>query len=164
MMAGAWLHKRKRTMSHSEQMQEIYSLYIEEKGEVPVTMHEVADWAIRHGHWKPQPADMVSRCAEELSRALRNEYFTDPQGRRVRAKHAATIKENQSTFTYWDDIRTASREHMGLAFQQRRVSIVADCRQLNNDVSSYNQNNNDGTPIQMIWDFTYDIQELEEAI
>lgn len=153
-------------MSHSEQMQEIYRKYIEQKGAVPVTMHEVADWAIRYGHWKPQPADIVSRCAEELSRALRNEYFTDPQGRRVRAKHAATVKENQQTFTYWNDMRTATREHMELAFQQRRVSVVADCRQLHNDVTSYNQNNNEGERIQMVWDFTYDIEEqggLEEV-
>jgi len=137
-------------------------MYLEEKGAVPVTMHEVADWAIRQRHWQPQPSDLVSRCAEELSRALRNEYFTDPQGRRVRAKHAATVKENQQSFTYWDDIRTASREHMELAFQQRRVSIVADCRQLHNDVDSYNDNNNDGMPVQMVWDFTYDIQEHDE--
>ena len=151
-------------MKHSEQMQEIYRMYLAERGKVPVTMHEVADWAISYGHWKPQPSDMVSKCAEELSRALRNEYFTDPQGRRVRAKHAATVRENQETFTYWDDIRTASRDHMELAFQQRRVAIVADCCQLNTDVESFNQNHNKGEPIQMFWDFTYDIEEHNEAL
>ena len=43
------------------------------------------------GLWAPQPSALIRQCAEELSRAMREEYVTDPQGRRVRAKHVATL-------------------------------------------------------------------------
>ena len=52
---------------------------------------------------------------------------------------------------------------MAAAFQQRRQQVVSDCRQLKVDVDSYNQNQNDGKPIQMIFDFTLDLAELELA-
>ena len=61
----------------------------------------------------------------------------------------------------WDDIRTASREHMQIAFQQRRQQIVGDCHQLKLDIDSYNENKNEGRPIKMVFDFTDDLSELE---
>jgi hypothetical protein len=50
---------------------------------------------------------------------------------------------------------------MRIAFQQRRKQIVGDCRQLKNDVDSFNENVNPGPPIQLVLDFTQDIAELE---
>ena len=92
---------------------------------------------------------------------MREEYITDPQGRTVRAKHVACYEQ----VPLWGDIRTAPREHMEMAFQQRRQQIVGDCRQLKVDVDSYNQNYNNGElPIQMIFDFTLDLEELEALI
>lgn len=99
----------------------------------------------------------INICAEQLARAMREEYIVDPQGRRVRAKHAARIKQA----VLWDDIRTASREHMQIALQQRRQQIVGDCHQLKLDVESYNENRNYDTPIQMVFDFTIDLIEME---
>ena len=63
----------------------------------------------------------------------------------------------------WDDMRTASRQHMQLSFQQRRQQIVGDCRQLQVDVESYNDLRADEKPIQMIFDFTIDLAELDAA-
>ena len=91
---------------------------------------------------------------------MREEYITHPQGRRVRAKHAARFMQGEKQITFWGDIRTASREHMDVAFKQRREQIVGDCRQLKTDVDSYNENENDAGPIQMIFDFTLDLEEL----
>jgi hypothetical protein len=48
-----------------------------------------------------------------------------------------------------------------MAFQQRRQQIVMDCHQLKMDADSYNENYNKGKPIQMIFDFRLDLQELE---
>ncbi len=62
-----------------------------------------------------------------------------------------------------DDMRTAEREFMNVAFKQRRQSIVGDCRQLNTDVNSYNENWNSGVPIQLSLNFTDDVAELEAA-
>jgi hypothetical protein len=52
---------------------------------------------------------------------------------------------------------------MEVAFQQRRNQIVADCLQLKNDVDSYNENRKPVSPMQMIFDFTDDLAELELA-
>ena len=50
-----------------------------------------------------------------------------------------------------------------LAFKQRRRQIVGDCRQLKTDVDSFNQNRDPDDPIQMSFDFTNDLLELEAA-
>jgi hypothetical protein len=47
------------------------------------------------------------------------------------------------------------------AFQQRRRAIVGDCKQLKNDADSYNENFNSGAAIQIIFDFTEDLEEAE---
>ena len=59
------------------------------------------------------------------------------------------------------DIRSASREHMEIAFQQRRQQIVGDCRQLKRDIDSYNENRCLERAIQASFDFTWDLAELE---
>jgi len=41
---------------------------------------------------------------------------------------------------------------------------VADCLQLKNDVDSYNENRKPVSPMQMIFDFTDDLAELELAL
>ena len=61
----------------------------------------------------------------------------------------------------WDDIRSASHEHMAVAFQQRRQGIVGDCHRLSVDVDSYSDNRDPAVPIQMSWDFTNDLVEME---
>jgi len=110
-------------MTYNEQLQRLVNKYIESGEEWPATTHELATWVINNRLWEPQKSDVLSICAEHLSRAMREEYIVDPQGRKVRAKHAARIKQA----VFWDDIRTASREHMQIAFQQRRQQIVGDC-------------------------------------
>jgi hypothetical protein len=92
---------------------------------------------------------------------MREEYIVDPQGRTVRAKHAARLIKDGEQLALWADIRTADRRHMEIAFQQRRQQIVGDCRQLKTDADSYNDNANPGKPIQMVFDFTQDLAELE---
>ena len=52
---------------------------------------------------------------------------------------------------------------MQIAFQQRRRQIVGDCRQLKADVDSYNENSHPGQPIQMVFDFRNDLEELDSA-
>jgi len=148
-----------RKLNLSEQLQRIVNHYIEAGEEWPATTHEIAVWAMKNNLWKPQRSKVIDICAEQLARAMREDYLTDPQGRKVRAKHAARISGTQQVL--WGDIRTASREHMQIAFQQRRHQIVGDCRQLKLDIDSYNENKNDGKPIQLILDFTLDVAEAE---
>ena len=127
----------------------------------PATTHQIAAWAVSQKLWQPQPSTVIDQCANQLSKAMREEHIVDPQGRTVRAKHVVKIKRNGEQMALWADIRTAGREHMEIAFQQRRQQIVGDCRQLKNDVDSYNENRNPGKPIQMVFDFTNDLEETE---
>ncbi|MGH9788146.1 MAG: hypothetical protein ACRD4U_05530 [Candidatus Acidiferrales bacterium] len=149
-------------MSYKEQLQRIANDYLGSAERKTARARDIAGWAIRQGRWQPQPADLIDQCARQIADAMREEYITDPQGRRVRAKHSAIIPDGEGEqFAFWADMRTAPREYMEVAFQQRRQHIVAECRQLKSDVESYNENINQGEPIQMVFDFRHDLEEGE---
>ncbi len=149
-----------RGQTFTEQRLEIVQQYRDAGQPWPATAKQMAAWAIREGRWRPQPAALIGQCAEELARALREDYYVDPQGRTVRTKHAARLEQHGEQLVLWADIRTADPTHMEIAFQQRRQQIVGDCRQLKADVDSYNENANVGMPIQMVFDFSQDLAEL----
>jgi hypothetical protein len=153
--------KPSSAITYTEQLQRIVADYIAAGHEWPAAMRQVARWALGNKRWHPQHDSLVSRCAEELARALREEYIVDPQGRTVRAKHAARFDVDGLQLVLWADIRSADRKHMEIAFQQRRQQIVGDCHQLKLDADSFNQNANAGRPIQMVFDFTEDLAEHE---
>ena len=87
----------------------------------------------------------------------------DPQGRRIRVKHAARYSVDGVQTWLWDNMPTATRKHMELSFQNKRQQIVMDCHQLKLDVDSYNENFNEGRAIQMVFDFRNDLEELDLA-
>lgn len=148
-------------MSYLKQMQKIVNEYRKDRQPWPVDKRSIAAWAVRTGHWQPQPGALVSQCADELGRAMREEYFTDPQGRKVRAKHAAKFFKEGKQMTLWGDIRSEDRKFMFTAFSGRRQQILGECHQLKIDVDSYNQNRNSSEPIQVVFDFTTDLEELD---
>ena len=150
-----------RGPTYNEQLLNIVGAYRDAGLPWPATARQMADWAIRRGMWNQHPDAAVRRCAEDIARAMREEYLTDPQGRSVRAKHAARITIDGEQLMLWEDIRTAEPKHMRIAFQQRRQQIVGDCHQLKTDVDSYNENANTGKSIQMEFDFTQDLAELD---
>lgn len=150
-------------MSYSEQLRRVVKQYQRAEEPWPATAHDIASWAIKQKLWEPHPSRVLNQCADEIARAMREEYITDPQGRRVRAKHSANLKRDGKQLAFWDDMRTATRGYMEVAFQQRRQQIVGDCRQLKMDVDSFNDNRTPAKPIQMIFDFTLDLMELEAA-
>jgi len=146
--------------SFVKQLQRIADKYREDGQPWPASSRAIAAWAISRGLWKPQRGALISQCAEQISRALREEYITDLQGRRVRTKHSARVEENGEQLVLWDDIRTASRKHMRIAFQQRRQQIVGDCHQLKMDMDSFNENRSPMLPIQISFNFVKDLEEL----
>ncbi len=152
----------------TEMLQELVEAYRDKHKVSSVNLKEVAAWAIRESVYTPEPRSTMKVLAKELSAALREEYFTDPQGRRVRKKHAQRIWGEATDGTYkqqvlWHDITEATRPQMQAAFQQRRHGVVMDRRQLKQDVESYNENFNKSIPIQMVFDFSEDLEELEHA-
>jgi hypothetical protein len=131
-------------------------------GTVQFSLKDMGAWALQKGLWQPGKDAVLRQFCEDMSRALREDYMRDPQGRRVRAKHAIKTETEQGVL--WADIHTAPHEHMVVAFSQRRDQIIADSAQLKADVDSYNENQNtSGSPIQLSLDFTKDVNEFELA-
>ena len=77
--------------------------------------------------------------------------------------HVARVERDGKQVPLWADYRTATREHMQVAFQQRRQQIVGDCHQLKLDADSFNENRPDEKPIQIRFDFTDDLAEIDAA-
>ena len=134
----------------------------------PASARDIALWAIKNHKWDPDPRKSVAdECARELSEAMREEYFTDERGRHIRKKHAVRKSEllPDGAFrqlTLWVDIEDAEPEQMRTALQQRRGQILGDCVQLKNDADWYNDNNKHEATIQMSFNFTEDLDELDQ--
>lgn len=149
--------------TYNEQWQDIADGYLAEIGHDRATASEIASWAIDQGLWRPSPQLVLNKAAEDVARALREDYVTDSQGRSVRAKHAVRVVEEGVQHTFWADLRHAPPLHVEMALKQRRHQIVADCLQLKTDMDSYNQNYNAGRQLTMDFDFTLDLRELDAA-
>lgn len=151
-------------VTQSEKIQGVVTLYRQAGEPWPATAVQMATWALNKGHWNAHVDSVVRLVAEEFARALREEYAVDPQGRTIRSKHVARVRQKDGEKLYlWDDMRTAPRDFMSMAFADRRRAIVGDCRQLNTDVTSYNENWNQGAAIQLSLNFTDDVAELDAA-
>jgi hypothetical protein len=149
--------------TYVKQMQRIVDEYRLEGLPWPTSAKGIADWAIATSRWELPAAAIRRRCADDIASAMREEYMTDRKGRRVRLLHPAPLATEGQTEMVWDDIRTAPRDHMQISFQHRRRGIVGDCRQMKVDVDSYNDAHPDAEPIQVVFDFTMDLAELEAA-
>jgi len=147
--------------TYSERMQDIFRQYESSGMPIPAEPRAVAAWAIKNELWKPKPSDVYTLFAEDLTRALREEYRTDEQGRRYRAKHAVRSTRNGKQISFWADMASAPHNHMKKAFVQRRKQIVGDCYQLQTDVDVYNETRSQNEPIQVLLDFTDDVAELQ---
>jgi len=147
----------------NDRMLEIVERYLAQGGETPIGLDALARFAIRSGDWQGQRTDLVKLCKRDFSRSLREQYHTDPQGRSVRTFHAVSRPSSGGRQgVFWADVRQAPVEHMELAFAQRRNLIVGACLQLKRDVDSYNDNNESGATIQMVFDFSEDIAERQQ--
>lgn len=101
--------------------------------------------------------------AKDIAQVFREEYRTDKQGRRYRAKHAVRNKKYNKTLSLWADLDDPNvpHQHFQKSFAQRRSQIVGDCFQLKTDADVYNDSRTPSEPIQLILDFTLDVEELQ---
>lgn len=152
--------------TYPEQLQQLAADYQNAGQAWPAHTRDIALWGIDNRRWKPRLHDYVGRLAADISDALRVEYFVDEHGRKVRSKHAARLADDPKQLPLWDDIRTASREHMQVATRQRREQIACDCYQLKIDVDWYNGHRQPDIVIQLNLNFANDVleRELEERI
>lgn len=146
-----------------EDLQRFWRQYEAAGNPTPATARDVARWAIENHLWQPQHStDLVGLLAEDLARAWREEYRLDKKGRRYRAKHAVRVTQGGVQYSFWADIDTAPRPHIVKAFGQRRNLIVGECYQLKTDADHYSDAHSEEPAIQIVLDFTHDVQELQE--
>ena len=148
-------------VTKTERLQALWRQYHEEFGHLPVTARDVVIWAVETQHIPLPVIDPYNHLADEMARVLREEYETDAQGRRFRKNHAVRVTKAGVQHTFWAIMGFAPREHMQMAFSQRREQIVGDCAQLKTDVDVYNDLNQDNPPIQLVLDFSDDVAERE---
>lgn len=147
----------------AEALQDIINDYMDVNGNGPVDMKVIAAWAIATDRWEPKPISLVRMAAAELSAAAREENYRDPQGRLVRKKHVVREATSEGEQRYlWADIEDANPEHMRRSLSQRRRGILGDCRRLKTDLDSYNENNIHGGQVQLDFDFTCDLEEMDQ--
>jgi len=150
----------------AEQRQAIVNEYLDaHPDQTDWTMEDVAAWAIREDKWQPPHRNAIKMCASELSRASRVEYYEDPQGRIVRKKYArresVTVDGMPRQMVFWEDITNARPEHMLVALQQMRAACLADNARLKRNTDSWNENNPHGAHVQLSFDYSEDLLELE---
>ena len=143
----------------NDQLQSAWRAYEKEHGYIPASAREACVWAVMRGIIQMPEIDPFDQLAEDMSRALREEYGTDALGRRFRKNHAVRVTKGGVQHTMWAIMGNAPREHMHKAFIQRREQIVGDCVQLDTDVQVYNDMNKDQPGIQIPFDFIPDVEE-----
>jgi hypothetical protein len=147
----------------TEQFQRAWHLYEKHSGHLPASAREAATWAVQRGLIQLPDVDPYDVLADDMARALREEYATDKKGRRYRVNHAVRITRRGVQYTMWAMLQTAPREHIQKAFIQRREQVVGDLVQLATDVEVYNDMSKNAEPIQLILDFTADVEERRAA-
>lgn len=136
-------------------------------GEGPeVEAERVATWAYGRGMWKPSPQAPVDILKRRISRALRDDYVTDPAGREIR-KHHPVVRDvvtpqgtkQQST---WYPIYQTHGDVIRQSFQLRRRRALADVSQLSLDFESWNDFNDFGEKLDPLdFNFNTDLEEMK---
>jgi hypothetical protein len=151
-----------KTSPGNSYMLRIVQEFLAQGGTEPIDLDELATYAIATQRFD-QKAKMRQLCKRAFSKAFREQYHTDPQGRSVRTRHAVTeMLPDGTQKVLWGDMRHEPEEFVQTAVQQRRRHIVGECRGLKRDVDSFNDNNAFGATIQLDLDFGQDIAEADQ--
>jgi hypothetical protein len=150
-------------VNFAEQMQSIFDQYLESRGGEPVSLDDVAEWAVGERLFFPEPRSVVKLCRDALAESLRVQKRVDEQGREYRAKISIREQVGGAQLTLWADLDTAPKSFVRKAFAQRRRAIIDDCYQLKQAVDHYNADRGKEDPVQMVLNFEEDVAELEAA-
>lgn len=147
--------------TRNEQFADILDRYLDEVNSEPVSLDEVAEWALSEGLFKPEPRDLKKICRDAIAQGARSQKRFDGK-RWYRAKHSVRSNVGGIQLNLWADIdKNASHGFMEKSIGQRRRNIVDDCFQVKMDADHFNEANPDKEPIQPILDFTDDVAERE---
>jgi hypothetical protein len=148
----------------AQQLQAIIRRYKEEKGVQSVDMKDVAKYAIELGMKPPIPKTPVALLAEQLSAAAREETGVDEvTGRPFRVNVAVTTRNGKDQYTLWHTLDDAPRPMAHKGLMQRREQMVGDAVSLADDAMRWNRTHPDDEPIQIPFDFEFDIMLRRNA-
>lgn len=147
--------------TRNEQFADILDRYLDEVNPDPVSLDEVAEWALNEGLFMPEPRDLKKICRDAIAQGARAQKRFDGK-RWYRAKHSVRSNVGGIQLNLWADIdKNASHGFMEKSIGQRRRSIVDDCFQMKMDADHFNEKNPSLEPIQPVLDFTDDVAERE---
>lgn len=148
-------------MTRNEQLQALIQRYKSETGSKTVDMEDVAEWAMKRGATLPKPKTAKELFMIQLSDAARAEFRQDAKtGLSYRANHALRGTRNDGRqYTLWVDIDDATRPQMLWSLSNRRQQMVGDAVHLKIDERIWNDRNPNENPIQLVMDFTDDVEE-----
>lgn len=150
--------------TRNEQSADILDRYLSEVNPEPVSLDEVAEWALGEGLFSPEPRDLKKICRDAIAQGARAQKRFDGK-RWYRAKHSLRTNVGGVQLSLWADIdKNASHGFMEKSIGQRRRSIVDDCFQMKMDADHFNEANPEFDPIQPVLDFTEDVDEREALI
>ncbi len=129
-----------------------------ENGTDTIDVESAAEWAVSTGRYIRAPISPQKQCMQDKRRALQQATYIDPQGNKIRTKHAVRNWKGQQT-TLWPDVRTGKPDMMREAFGQSWEGIVNDVKRHAIEKQSYDLNNAYGAALPM---FDYDFNPQAE--
>ena len=87
--------------TYIKQMQDIVTQYRLAGQPWPAQSKAIGAWAIANKLWNLHPSAALAKCTEDISRAMREEFVTDRQGRRVRVKHPVAVRRDGEQMVLW---------------------------------------------------------------
>jgi hypothetical protein len=150
--------------TYKENMLRIWGRYQKEVSAKPTDLRKIAAWAIKKRLWAPRPVDVSASFAREMADILREQVRIDQDGREYRAFISAKAKDKRGLPLFkWADIDMAPRSHVEKGIQRERRSIAADCFALAMKRDHYNAMHPKEEPLQVVFNFEEDIEELKIA-
>jgi hypothetical protein len=150
--------------TYKENMIHIWERYQDEVSADPADLRDMADWAMAKLLWAPRPIDVKASFAREMADVLREQVRIDKDGRQYRAFIPAKTKDKDGLPLFkWADIDVAPRSHVEKGVQGERRQIANDCFALAMKRDHYNANHPNEPPLQIIFKFEEDIEEMKIA-
>lgn len=124
-----------------------------------IDVDRASDWAISNNRYQRVPMSLKQQCMRDMRRALQHATYVDPQGNKVRTKHAIRGWFGEQLSLYID-IRTARPDMMMEGFRQSFAGIENDVKRHAIEKQSYDLNNPYGVSLPL---FNYDFNALAEV-
>jgi hypothetical protein len=150
--------------TYDENMLQIWKQYQEDVSTEPTDLRDMGAWARKKGLWKPRPVDVDTTFARDMADVLRKQVRKDDDGRIYRAFIPAKEKGSDGLPLFrWADIDVAPRSHVEKGAQGERRQIANDCFALAMKVDHYNAAHPEQEPLQIVFNFEEDIEEMKIA-